>query len=101
MSDRDFLIECPGCHARLADRHLDLLKRTNVSGECYKAFSDLQCYSVAKQDTGFIHQHVVDAYAAQHAGGPTRPITVAFGLIRVVSPPWKRDTPGNRSSRHI
>ena len=39
------------------------------------------CYTVAKQDTEFIHQHAVDAYAAQHAGGTTRNITVIFGLI--------------------
>jgi hypothetical protein len=39
------------------------------------------CYTVAKQDPGFIHQHAVDAYAAQHAGGTTRNITIAFGLI--------------------
>jgi hypothetical protein len=39
------------------------------------------CYTVAKQDKEFIHQHAVDAYAAQHAGGTTRNITVAFGLI--------------------
>jgi hypothetical protein len=38
-------------------------------------------YTVSKQDLGFIHQHAVDAYAAQHAGGTTRNITVAFGLI--------------------
>jgi hypothetical protein len=39
------------------------------------------CYTVAKQDPEFIHQYVVDTYAAQHAGGPTRNIPVAFGLI--------------------
>ncbi len=44
-------------------------------------YSDLICYTVAKQDPEFIHQHAVDAYAAQHAGGSTRNITVAFGLI--------------------
>jgi Family of unknown function (DUF5946) len=55
--------------------------RCNASGECLQAYSDLICYTVAKQDREFIHQHVVDAYAAQHAGGTTRNITVAFGLI--------------------
>ena len=49
--------------------------------ECYHAFSDLQSYTVSLQDPGFIHQHVVNACAAQHTGGTTRPITVAFGLI--------------------
>jgi len=44
-------------------------------------YSDVMCYTVAKQDPEFIHQHAVDTYAAQHAGGTTRNITVAFGLI--------------------
>jgi hypothetical protein len=44
-------------------------------------YSDLSCYTVAKQDAAFIHQYSVDAYAAQHAGGETRDITVASGLI--------------------
>ena len=75
------MIECPGCRLKLPDRHLDQPDRTNASGECLQLYSDLQCYTVAKQDPEFIHQHVVDTYAAQHAGGPTRNITVAFGLI--------------------
>jgi hypothetical protein len=41
------------------------------------------CYMVAKQDSEFIHPHAVDTYAAQYAGGTTRNITVAFGLIRL------------------
>jgi len=75
------MIECPGCHVKLPDRHLDPPDRTNASGECLQEYSDLMCYTVAKQDPEFIHQHVADTYAAQHAGGPTRNITVAFGLI--------------------
>ena len=75
------MIECPGCRLKLPDQHLVPPDRANASGECLQVYSDLLCYTVAKQDPGFIHQHVVDTYAAQHAGGPTRPITVAFGLI--------------------
>jgi hypothetical protein len=60
---------------------MDRPERVNASGECGQAYSDLMCYTVAKQDPEFIHQHVVDTYAAQHAGGPTRNTTVAFGLI--------------------
>ena len=75
------MIQCPGCHVKLPDRHLDPPERTNASGECVQAYSDLMCYTVAKQDPEFIHQYVVDTYAAQHAGGPTRNIPVAFGLI--------------------
>ena len=55
--------------------------RFNASSECWQAFSDLTCYTIAKQDPVFIHQHAVDAYEAQHGGGNTRPVTVIFGLI--------------------
>jgi len=75
------MITCPNCHAALPDRHLAPAERFNASGECWQAFSYLACYTVAKQDPAFIHQHAVDAYEAQHAGGATRNITVAFGLI--------------------
>jgi hypothetical protein len=72
---------CPGCGLVLPGLHLNPPDRFNASGECWQLFSDLSCYSVAKQDTEFIHQYVVDAYGAQHAGGTTRNITVVFGLI--------------------
>ena len=75
------MIECPGCRLKLPDHYLDPPDRADASGECLQVYSDLQCYTVAKQDPGFIHQHVVDTYAAQHAGGSTRNIAVAFGLI--------------------
>jgi hypothetical protein len=75
------MIVCPGCGVRLPDGNLDPPGRVNASGECLHAYSDLQCCTVGKQDPWFIHQHVVDTYAAQHSGGPTRAITVAFGLI--------------------
>ena len=72
---------CPGCGLTLPDSYVDPPDRFNATGACWQLFSDLSCYSVAKQDAGFIHQHVVDAYAAQHPGGTTRNLTVAFGLI--------------------
>ena len=74
------MIVCPGCRVRVPDQHLDPPGRANASGECLQAYSDLQSYTVARQDPGFIHQHVVDTYAAQHSGGSTREITVAFAL---------------------
>ena len=72
---------CPGCGLVLSDRYFDSPDRFNASGECRQIFSDLTCYTVSKRDAEFIHQHAVDAYEAQHAGGQTRNITVAFGLI--------------------
>jgi small-conductance mechanosensitive channel len=44
-------------------------------------FDELCFYTLAQPDARFIHQHVVDAFAAQHADQITKPITVAFALI--------------------
>jgi hypothetical protein len=81
MCDNDSVTICPGCGLHLPRKGGDPPDRCNASPECLQAYSDLLCYTVAKQDPEFIHQHAVDAYAAQHAGGTTRNISVAFGLI--------------------
>lgn len=38
-------------------------------------------YSTAHPDPGFIHQYVVDAYAAQHASDRDKPIKLTFALV--------------------
>lgn len=45
------------------------------------AYDALAAYTLTLGDPAFIHQHVVDAFAAQHATEATKPITVAFALI--------------------
>lgn len=44
-------------------------------------FHELTIYTLAHPDPAFIHQHAVDAYAAQNADVETKPITLVFGLI--------------------
>jgi len=44
-------------------------------------FHELCFYTLAHGDAAFIHQHVVDAFAAQHADQDTKPIKVAFALF--------------------
>ena len=46
-----------------------------------KAYDELQCYTLELGDPGFIHQHVVDAWAAQHADERTKPIGLTFALV--------------------
>ena len=46
-----------------------------------EAYDELQCYTLGHGGPGFIHQHVVDAWAAQHADERTKPIGLAFALI--------------------
>ena len=45
------------------------------------AYNELAAYTLTHGDPAFIHQHVVDAFAAQHATEDSKPIGVAFALI--------------------
>ena len=42
---------------------------------------ELSFYTLGLGDAEFLHQHVVDAYAVQHAGPHSKPIAIVFGLI--------------------
>ena len=44
-------------------------------------YNELSYYTLAHADSSFIHQNIVDAYAAQHADDTTKPITIVFALI--------------------
>ena len=44
------------------------------------AYNELSAYTMTRGRELFIHQHVVDAFIAQHAGTQTKPIAVAFSL---------------------
>jgi hypothetical protein len=46
-----------------------------------EAFDELCAYTLSLRDPAFIHQHVVDAFAAQHAEAGGKPITITFALI--------------------
>ena len=45
------------------------------------AFHELSYYTLAHPSKDFIHQHAVDAFAAQNASADDKPIKVAFALI--------------------
>ena len=45
------------------------------------AYHELQGYTLMLRDEAFLHQHVVDAWMAQHADETTRPIGLTFALI--------------------
>ena len=44
-------------------------------------YNRLAVYTLELGDPEFIHQHIVDAYAVQHAEADTKPIAIVFGLI--------------------
>lgn len=43
-------------------------------------YYELSFYTLSLADKNFIHQHIVDAYAAQEANEHTKPITLFFAL---------------------
>lgn len=47
---------------------------------CWALYDALSLYTLAHPDPSFIHQYIVDAYAASHAEENTKPITTAFAL---------------------
>ncbi len=70
---------CPGCGIRLpAIENAEPFP--SASGECRRHCDELSFYTLALRDPFFIHQVVVDAYAAQHPLH-AKPMTVAFALI--------------------
>ena len=53
----------------------------NKNNSEQEAYDELCCYTLTRGDTLFIHQHAVDAFAAQCADERTKPITLTFALI--------------------
>lgn len=44
-------------------------------------YNQLALYTLQLPDPEFIHQHIVDAFAVQHAGPASKPIAIVFALI--------------------
>jgi hypothetical protein len=44
-------------------------------------YDELAYYTLAHPDPGFIHQNIVDAFAAQTATEADKPIKIAFALV--------------------
>jgi hypothetical protein len=44
-------------------------------------YNELAIYTLSLGDKEFIHQYMVDTFAAQHANKDTKPITLAFALV--------------------
>lgn len=74
-------IRCPGC-----DVEVDQLKdkpddQYNAVLGCRELVYELSYYTISLGDPYFIHQLVVDTYAAQHAGPHVKAISTAFALV--------------------
>lgn len=74
-------VECPGCHLKLPNAHLEPNPLHHASGECWALYGELSAYNFERAELSFLAQLAVDAYGAQHVGGSSRPITAAFSLL--------------------
>lgn len=72
---------CPGCGLRLPQMDTPMLAGYNASAECIALFSQLSAYTVSLGDAEFTHQHVVDAYGAQHVGMFTKKVVPIMALV--------------------
>lgn len=75
------LIVCPGCGAAINSNSSALDKAFNASACCRSLYFELSYFTISLGDTYFIHQLIVDAYAAQHLSNRVKPITAAFALV--------------------
>src|SRR5260370_31659854 len=71
---------CPGCGLQRPSLGLDPDPKANASGECRALMNELSYYTLAHGDPTFIHQHLVDAYGAQHVPQSKSTIGPAFAL---------------------
>src|ERR1700682_2103002 len=71
---------CPVCGRQRPSRGLEADQRANASGECRYLMNELSYYTLAHGNPAFIHQHVVDAYGAQHVRLSPSTIGAAFAL---------------------
>src|SRR5579871_5906625 len=73
--------DCPGCGVHLPLVEAEPDPRYNASPECWQIHGELTAYTLTRGNIEFIHQHLVDAYGAQHLVANPRPIGPAFTLI--------------------
>jgi hypothetical protein len=57
------------------------MSSSDPSGLQQELYNELAYYTLAHSDPSFIHQHIVDAYAAQYADETTKPIKLTFALV--------------------
>ena len=72
---------CPGCGLVLPRLDGPLLAGYNASSECIALFSQLSAFTNSLGDKEFSHQHVVDAYGAQHVGLYTKKVVPTMTLV--------------------
>jgi len=95
------LVVCPGCGLKVPSLGLEPDRRANASGECRSVMNELSYYTLAHGDSAFIHQHLVDAYGAQHVPESKSTIGAAFALAGLYLAVERRFTGRQVQSMHM
>ena len=74
-------ITCPGCGMEVDELKNKPDEQFNAIIGCRESCYELSYYTLELKDPFFIHQLVVDAYAAQHTGPFVKSISTAFALV--------------------
>lgn len=74
------MAHCPGCGVSIPNEE-EIDKKYNALVACVTLCGEASFYTLSLGDSYFIHQLLVDTYAAQHAGPIVKPISTAFALI--------------------
>lgn len=86
---------CPGCGTRLPPTGWEPPAGLHASGECWQVYGEVVGFEVAHPDlVRRFHQLTVDVYGAQHAGGASSPLRVAYSLVGLHLA-LDRDVPGH------
>lgn len=72
---------CPGCGLVLSVLEEELDERSHAAQACMQVYGELTAYTLTLQDTDFLHQLAVDAYAAQHAAVYGKRIAITFAVV--------------------
>jgi Family of unknown function (DUF5946) len=72
---------CPGCGLVLPGGHRDPAGHINASGACQAVHDRVAAFEAEHLSLGRFRQMRVDVYGAQHAGSPTPPVRVIYGLV--------------------
>ena len=72
---------CPGCGVQLEAENDEMDTRYNASTACTALLAELSGYTLTLGDADFVHQLVVDTYAASHWKEGMKTIRLAFALI--------------------
>ncbi|MDQ1530279.1 MAG: hypothetical protein QOE37_384 [Microbacteriaceae bacterium] len=71
---------CPGCGVGLPSAPVAIDPQGNASAQCTAVFAEVAGFEFQHPVMLRYHQLSVDAYGAQHGGGPGSPIRLAYSL---------------------